>query len=290
MSWRIKEAHSAPKRPFGEKYARPRPASVSDSYMIGETVRGGTPAPDTGSITEFRKGRHVEPVQGDRHIYFMPFLSVLCLKKSAIASALGGVVGSPGNRIDFLGKPRRPMRFRDSRRRATPGNSKNRASGNQASPDASGECHFRMRRLVVLMRRTQPREIGFAGSVIQAAATQTSPAASGSCCAAALAPPAPPCRSLRRQKFQRRQKSPPSIPHLRSQRPRARWCKIERYQAPTVTDTLPAAAPQKETAHTVRHSIRAQLLAALAGAIAAALVSWLMIGFGPVRTLKINAD
>src|SRR6516164_5921191 len=134
MSWRIKEAHSAPKRPFGEKYARPRPASVSDSYMIGETVRGGTPAPDTGSITEFRKGRHVEPVQGDRHIYFMPFLSVLCLKKSAIASALGGVVGSPGNRIDFLGKPRRPMRFRDSRRRATPGNSKNRASGNQASP------------------------------------------------------------------------------------------------------------------------------------------------------------
>ena len=256
--------------------------------MIGETVRGGTPAPDTGSITEFRKGRHVEPVQGDRHIYFMPFLSVLCLKKSAIASALGGVVGSPGNRIDFLGKPRRPMRFRDSRRRATPGNSKNRASGNQASPDASGECHFRMRRLVVLMRRTQPREIGFAGSY----PSRGDPDIASRIRLLLRRRAGTPCTPLP-VTAAAKISAPVKVAAVNSasaQPATASTLVQDRALTPTVTDTLPAAAPQKETAHTVRHSIRAQLLAALAGAIAAALVSWLMIGFGPVRTLKINAD
>jgi hypothetical protein len=65
---------------------------------------------------------------------------------------------------------------------------------------------------------------------------------------------------------------------------------IERYQAPTVTEALPATTPQGETAHTASHSIGAQLLATLAGAIAAALVGWLMIAFGPARTLRINGD
>ena len=72
--------------------------------------------------------------------------------------------------------------------------------------------------------------------------------------------------------------TPPATAH--------RLVQIERYQAPTVTDTLPAAAPPEATTPSAGHSMTAQLLATLA----AALVGWLMIGFGSVRRLNIRAD